>query len=65
MPSYPSDYWDDENAAWAHLRELGFTQSKCVIRPPSPDFDFELYGRATSEAINYLVGEWDWAYQGH
>lgn len=61
MPSYPSECWDDEWAAWWHLERRGFTQHRCVIRPPDgkrlADFDFN-----TREAVNYLCGEWDWAY---
>lgn len=65
MPSYPTDSWDDEAEAWDYLASLGFTQHRSVIRPPSPDFDFGLYPKSLSEAINYLCGEWDWAYDGH
>jgi hypothetical protein len=62
MPSYPSDDFDNDGEAWAHLEQRGFTQFKGVIRPPAPDYEFD---RKTSEAVNYLVGEWDWAYEGH
>ena len=60
MPSYPSDVWNDEGQAWMHLARLGFTQYKYVIRPPYENFNFDY---ETTEAVNYLCGEWDWAYE--
>jgi len=60
MPSYPSDIWDCDGEAWEHLKARGFTQDRFVIRPPSADYE---YDEVTDEAINYLVGEWDWAFE--
>jgi len=64
MPSYHSPHWDDDAAAEDHLIEMGFSVNRGVIRPPITDLEHRFDTR-TNEAINYLCGEWDYAYEGY
>lgn len=53
--------WDDDWEAWLYLKERGYEMNKGVIkyRPEK----FHNMPDDESQAIDYLVGEWDWAYE--
>ena len=60
MPSFPSDVFDDDDAAWGHLAAKGFTHDRAVIKPPAA---YKLGSDAEAEhAIDYLCYDWDWSY---
>lgn len=53
--------WEDDWAAWLFLKSRGYAMNKGVIafRPEK----FDNMPADESAAIDYLFGEWDWAYE--
>ena len=51
-------YEESEHGAWTFLKSQGFTMNKGVINKMEREVTEDEW-----EAIDYLCGEWDWAYE--